>query len=245
MLNSMTDAKSQMFPVLTIDGPSGAGKGSIAQLVAKKLGWSLLDSGALYRLTALSATNQGVSFEDESALAVVAQGLSVEFLPSEFGEPVKVLLDGLDVTNEIRTESAGNNASKIAPLAAVRQALLQRQRDFSTSKGLVADGRDMGTVVFPQAEYKVFMTASAEERAERRYNQLYNKNGQLKNEDGRLKKESEDVSIAALLKEIEERDARDVGRKNSPLKAADDAKVIDTTRFSIEEVLEQVMGLIR
>jgi len=245
MLNSMTDAKSQMFPVLTIDGPSGAGKGSIAQLVAKKLGWSLLDSGALYRLTALSATNQGVSFEDESALAVVAQGLSVEFLPSEFGEPVKVLLDGLDVTNEIRTESAGNNASKIAPLAAVRQALLQRQRDFSTSKGLVADGRDMGTVVFPQAEYKVFMTASAEERAERRYNQLYNKNGQLKNEDGRLKKESEDVSIAALLKEIEERDARDMGRKNSPLKAADDAKVIDTTRFSIEEVLEQVMGLIR
>jgi len=241
----MTDAKSQMFPVLTIDGPSGAGKGSIAQLVAKKLGWSLLDSGALYRLTALSATNQGVSFEDESALAVVAQGLSVEFLPSEFGEPVKVLLDGLDVTNEIRTESAGNNASKIAPLAAVRQALLQRQRDFSTSKGLVADGRDMGTVVFPQAEYKVFMTASAEERAERRYNQLYNKNGQLKNEDGRLKKESEDVSIAALLKEIEERDARDMGRKNSPLKAADDAKVIDTTRFSIEEVLEQVMGLIR
>jgi len=245
MLNLMIDAKSQVIPVLTIDGPSGAGKGSIAQLVAKKLGWSLLDSGALYRLTALSATKQGVSFEDESSLAVVAQGLSVEFLPSEFGEPVKVLLDGLDVTNEIRTESAGNNASKIAPLAAVRQALLQRQRDFSTSKGLVADGRDMGTVVFPHAEYKVFMTASAEERAERRYNQLKNKSGQLKNADGRLKNESEDVSIAALLKEIEERDARDMGRKNSPLKAADDAKVIDTTRFSIEEVLEQVMGLIR
>ena len=245
MLNLMTDAKSQIFPVLTIDGPSGAGKGSIAQLVAKKLGWSLLDSGALYRLTALSALNQGVSFENEQALAMVAQGLKVEFLPSEFGEPVKVLLDGLDVTNEIRTESAGNNASKIAPLAAVRQALLQRQRDFSTSKGLVADGRDMGTVVFPHAEYKVFMTASAEERAERRYNQLKNKSGQLKNADGRLKNESEDVSIAALLKEIEERDARDMGRKNSPLKAADDAKVIDTTRFSIEEVLEQVMGLIR
>ena len=245
MLNLMIDAKSQVIPVLTIDGPSGAGKGSIAQLVAKKLGWSLLDSGALYRLTALSATKQGVSFEDESALAVVAQGLSVEFLPSEFGEPVKVLLDGLDVTSEIRTETAGNNASKIAPLAAVRQALLQRQRDFSTSKGLVADGRDMGTVVFPHAEYKVFMTASAEERAERRYNQLKNKSGQLKNADGRLKNESEDVSIAALLKEIEERDARDMGRKNSPLKAADDAKVIDTTRFSIEEVLEQVMGLIR
>jgi len=234
----MTNAESQVFPVLTIDGPSGAGKGSIAQLVAKKLGWSLLDSGALYRLTALSAIKQGVSFEDEQALAVVAQGLNVEFLPSEFGQPVKVLLDGVDVTSEIRTETAGNNASKIAPLAGVRAALLQRQRDFSTSKGLVADGRDMGTVVFPVADYKVFMTASAEERAERRYNQLKNKNGQLKSED-------KDVSIAALKKEIEERDARDMGRKNAPLKAADDAKVIDTTRFSIEEVLEQVMGLIR
>jgi len=238
MPSLMSDVKTEDFPVLTIDGPSGAGKGSIAQLVAKKLGWSLLDSGALYRLTALSAVNQGVSFEDEQALAVVAQGLSVEFLPSEFGQPVKVLLDGVDVTTEIRTETAGNNASKIAPLAAVRQALLQRQRDFSTSKGLVADGRDMGTVVFPRAEYKVFMTASAEERAERRYNQLNSNGGQLKS-DGR------DVSIAALLKEIEERDARDMGRKNSPLKAADDAKVIDTTQFSIEEVLEQVMGLIR
>ena len=228
----MNDANSEVFPVLTIDGPSGAGKGSIAQLVAKKLGWSLLDSGALYRLTALSALKQGVSFEDEQALAVVAQSLKVEFLPSEFGEPVKVLLDGVDVTTEIRTETAGNNASKVAPLAAVRQALLQRQRDFSTLKGLVADGRDMGTVVFPQAAYKVFMTASAQERAERRYNQL-------------LKSGGEDVSIAALKKEIEERDARDMGRKNSPLKAADDAKVIDTTRFSIEEVLEQVMVLIR
>jgi cytidylate kinase len=234
----MSDAKSQMFQVLTIDGPSGAGKGSIAQLVAKKLGWSLLDSGALYRLTALSAVNQGVSFENEEALALAAQGLNVEFLPSEFGQPVKVLLDGVDVTSEIRTETAGNNASKIAPLAAVRHALLQRQRDFSTSKGLVADGRDMGTVVFPSAGYKVFMTASAEERAERRYNQLRNKSGKLKSE-------GEDVSIATLKKEIEERDARDMGRKNSPLKAADDAKVIDTTRFSIEEVLEQVMGLIR
>ena len=233
----MTNAESQVFPVLTIDGPSGAGKGSIAQLVAKKLGWSLLDSGALYRLTALSAIKQGVSFEDEQALAVVAQGLNVEFLPSEFGQPVKVLLDGVDVTSEIRTETAGNNASKIAPLAGVRAALLQRQRDFSTSKGLVADGRDMGTVVFPVADYKVFMTASAEERAERRYNQLKNKNGQLKSED-------KDVSIAALKKEIEERDARDMGRVNAPLQAADDAQLIDTTRFSIEEVLEQVLNLL-
>mgnify|MGYP000126740267 CR=1 FL=1 len=234
----MNEAKTEKCPILTIDGPSGAGKGSIAQLVAKKLGWNLLDSGALYRLTALSALKQAVSFDDEAALAKVAQSLSVEFLPSEFGQPVKVLLDGVDVTSEIRTETAGNNASKIAPLAAVRQALLQRQRDFSTVKGLVADGRDMGTVVFPQADYKVFMTASAQERAERRYSQLKNKNEVLKSK-------GEGVSIAALKTEIEERDARDMGRKNSPLKAADDAQVIDTTNFSIEEVLEQVMGLIR
>ena len=238
MLRRMSDTKSENFPILTIDGPSGAGKGSIAQLVAKKLGWDLLDSGALYRLTALSALNQGVSFDDEQALALVAQQLNVEFQPSEFGEPVKVVLDGVDVTTDIRTEAAGNNASKIAPLAGVRHALLQRQRDFSSAKGLVADGRDMGTVVFPQADYKVFMTASAEARAERRYHQLKNKIGQLNNGGG-------DVSIAALKKEIEERDARDMGRKNAPLKAADDANVIDTTRFSIEEVLEQVMGLIR
>jgi len=228
-------SENKAFPVLTIDGPSGAGKGSITQLVAKKLGWNLLDSGALYRLTALSALRQNVSFDDEAALAKVAENLDVEFLPSEFGEPVRVLLAGNDVTSEIRTEVAGNNASKIAPLAAVRAALLQRQRDFSTETGLVADGRDMGTVVFPQAEYKVFMTASAQERAERRFAQL---------QKAQLKNGGEDVSIAALLEEIEERDARDMGRKNAPLKAADDAKVIDTTRFSIEEVFEQVMGLI-
>jgi len=228
-------SENKAFPVLTIDGPSGAGKGSITQLVAKKLGWNLLDSGALYRLTALSALRQNVSFDDEVALAKVAESLDVEFLPSEFGEPVRVLLAGDDVTSEIRTEVAGNNASKIAPLTAVRASLLQRQRDFSTATGLVADGRDMGTVVFPQAQYKVFMTASAQERAERRFAQL---------QKARLKNAGENVSIAALLKEIEERDARDMGRKNAPLKAADDAKVIDTTRFSIEEVFAQVMSLI-
>jgi len=226
----MSAINESALSVLTIDGPSGSGKGSIAQLVAKRLGWHLLDSGALYRLTALSAAQQGVDFDDEGGLASVAEGLDVEFLPSEFGEPVRVLLAGKDVTNEIRTEVAGNNASKIASLAAVRQALLQRQRDFAQVPGLVADGRDMGTVVFPAAEYKVFMTASAEARAERRYKQLKNK--------------GEDVKIAPLLKEIEERDARDIGRANAPLKAADDAQVIDTTQFSIEEVLIQVLGLI-
>ncbi len=216
--------------VLTIDGPSGAGKGSIAQLVAKHLGWSLLDSGALYRLTALAATKLGLAFEDEEALAQVAGQLDVEFVPSEYGEPVRVLLGGQDVTNEIRTETVGNNASKIAPLAAVRAALLQRQRDFSDGSGLVADGRDMGTVVFPEAEYKVFMTASAEARADRRFKQL--------------KAKGEDVKIAPLLKEIEERDARDMGRKNAPLKAAEDAYHVDTTGLSIDDVLKEVVAFI-
>lgn len=216
--------------VLTIDGPSGAGKGSIAQLVAKKLGWSLLDSGALYRLTALAALRLGVSFDDEQGLAQVAEKLDVQFIPSEYGEPVRVLLGGEDVTNDIRTETAGNNASKVAPLAAVRAALLQRQRDFAGSAGLVADGRDMGTVVFPDAKFKVFMTASAQERAERRYKQL--------------KAKGEDVKIAPLLKEIEERDARDMARKNAPLKPADDAYHIDTTGLSIEDVLKKVVDFI-
>lgn len=218
------------IPVLTIDGPSGAGKGTIAQLVAKRLGWHLLDSGALYRLTALAASRLGVSFDDEVSLAQVAEKLDVEFVPSEYGEPVRVLLGGEDVTNDIRTEVVGNDASKIAPLAAVRAALLQRQRDFARSPGLVADGRDMGTVVFPSATVKVFMTASAEARAERRFKQLKDK--------------GEDVKIAPLLKEIEERDARDMGRKNAPLKAADDAHVIDTTGFSIDQVLDKVGALV-
>tara|TARA_R110001592_G_scaffold33316_2_gene115602 strand:- start:16346 stop:17041 length:696 start_codon:yes stop_codon:yes gene_type:complete len=216
--------------ILTIDGPSGAGKGSIAQLVSKKLGWNLLDSGALYRLTALSAQKQGVSFDDESLLAEIASKLEVEFKPSGFGEPVQVILSGENVTSELRLESTGNNASKIAPLFAVRAALLQRQRDFAISPGLVADGRDMGTVVFPDAKYKIFLSASAQTRADRRYKQLKDK--------------GEDVKIAPLLKEIEERDERDMGRKNAPLKPAIDALLIDSTDFSIEEVLEKVIKFI-
>ena len=216
--------------ILTIDGPSGAGKGSIAQLVAAKLGWHLLDSGALYRLTALSAARHGVSFEDEAGLAEIAANLDVRFEPSDFGEPVQVILAGENVTRELRTETAGNNASKVAPLAQVRAALLQRQRDFAKPPGVVADGRDMGTVVFPHAKYKIFLSASAQARAERRYKQL--------------KEKGEDVKIAPLLKEIEERDARDIGRKNAPLKAADDALVIDSTDFSIQEVLDQVLAFI-
>ena len=205
--------------VLTIDGPSGAGKGSIAQLVSRKLGWNLLDSGALYRLTALSAQKQGISFEDEEALVKIAEKLNVTLKPSGFGEPVQVILDGEDVTRDLRLESTGNNASKIAPLAGVRAALLQRQRDFAVPPGLVADGRDMGTVVFPNAKYKIFLSASAQARAERRFKQLKDK--------------GEDVKIAPLLREIEERDERDMGRKNSPLKPAEDALLIDSTDFSM------------
>jgi cytidylate kinase len=216
--------------ILTIDGPSGAGKGSVAQLVSKKLGWHLLDSGALYRLTALSAQKEGVSLDDELMLAEIAAKLDVEFKASGFGEPVQVILSGENVTDELRLESTGNNASKIAPLAGVRAALLQRQRDFAVSPGLVADGRDMGTVVFPDAKYKVFLSASAQTRAERRFKQLKDK--------------GEDVKMPPLLKEIEERDERDMGRKNAPLKPAEDALLIDSTELSIEEVLDRVIKFI-
>ncbi len=218
-------------PVITIDGPSGAGKGSITQLVAKKLGYDLLDSGALYRLTALAAIKVGVALDDEDKVAELAASLDVAFVPGEYGEPVNVLLNGEDVTNEIRTESCGTHASKVAPLVKVRAALLQRQRDFQQLPGLVADGRDMGTIVFPNAPVKVYMTASAEERAERRYRQL--------------KEKGEDVKIATLLSEIQERDARDTGRKTAPLKPADDAVMLDTTGLSIDEVLNKVLDLIK
>ena len=223
-------SEDRVSNVLTIDGPSGAGKGSLAQLIAQKLGWHLLDSGALYRLTALSAQKRGVSFENESALADIALALEVEFKPSCFGEPVQVILSGENVTDELRLESTGNNASKIAPFTAVRAALLQRQRDFSIPPGLVADGRDMGTVVFPDAKYKVFLSASARARAERRFKQLKNK--------------GEDVKIATLLSEIQERDARDSGRATAPLKPAEDAVMLDTTGLEIDAVFSQVLQLI-
>ncbi len=217
-------------PVLCIDGPSGSGKGTITQLVAKALGWTILDSGALYRLTAISGLRNGVDFSNEAALAALASALDCEFKASRDGEPVKVFLDGEDVTSELRLETTGNNASKVAVLPMVRDALLQRQRDFQQLPGLVADGRDMGTVVFPDAPFKIFLTASAQARAERRFQQL--------------KAQGEDVRIATLLQEIEARDARDMNREAAPLKAADDAITIDTTEFSIEQVLEKVLSLV-
>jgi cytidylate kinase len=216
------------IPVITVDGPGGSGKGTITQMLAKQLGWHLLDSGALYRLTALAATRQGVALDDEQALVAVAAGLDASFQPTPPGEPVKVLLAGDDVTAEIRTESCGDNASKVAVIQPVRDALLQRQRDFRVAPGLVADGRDMGTVVFPDAPVKIFLTASAEERAQRRYSQL--------------KDAGVDVNIDALLEEIRVRDERDMNRSAAPLKPADDAQVIDSTGLSIEEVLGRCMA---
>ncbi|MCC5883430.1 MAG: (d)CMP kinase [Halomonas sp.] len=213
---------SETAKVLTLDGPGGAGKGTISRLVAERLGWHLLDSGALYRLTALAAQRQGVAFDDEAALEQVAVALDVVFVAE--ADKTRVLLEGDDVSREIRTERVGDAASQVAALNGVRQALLQRQRDFKKAPGLVADGRDMGTVVFPDAELKVFLTASPEERARRRYLQL--------------QEAGVDASLSSLLKEIQARDARDMQRSVAPLKPADDAITLDTTSLKIPEVVE-------
>ena len=216
-------------PVITIDGPSGSGKGTIAKQVAAALGWGILDSGALYRLTALSAVKQGVDLDDVEGVAKVAENLDVEFKPGQEDQPVSVILMGEDVTQEIRTESCGDKASQIAPHKAVRQALLQRQRIFRQPPGLVADGRDMGTVVFPDAPCKIYLTASAEVRAQRRYEQLM--------------QQGQSVKIAHLLSEIKARDDRDMNRDNAPLRPADDAVTLDTSGLPIEEVLREVLQI--
>lgn len=207
--------------IITIDGPSGSGKGTVAALVARRLGWSLLDSGALYRLVGLAALRGHIDLGDEHAVAVLARNLDVEF-----GDG-KILLEKQDVTDDIRTESSGNAASKVGALPAVRQALLERQRAFAQPPGLVADGRDMGTVIFPAAEVKIFLTASPEERAQRRYKQLIEKGFS--------------ANLARLVEEIRERDERDASRAVAPLKPADDAVVVDSTALSIDEVVAEVM----
>jgi len=215
--------------VITVDGPSGAGKGTVCAHLAEQLGWHLLDSGALYRITGLAASRKGIVLDDEVAVAAVAGQLDVVFQPTSVG--VKVILEGEDVTDIIRTEKVGSLASQVAALPEVRAALLQRQRDFAQADGLIADGRDMGTVVFPAAHVKVFLTASAEERGQRRYQQLLDKGF--------------DASLPALIEDIQARDERDSNRAVAPLKPADDATVIDSTDLTIEEVCEQVAGLVR
>ena len=217
------------IPVVAIDGPSGTGKGTIARLVKRWLGWHLLDSGALYRLLALSATRSGTELANAAALAALANGLTVAFQDAE--DDIRVHWDGADITDELRSEECGATASRLAQLAPVREALLERQRAFCQAPGLVADGRDMGTVVFPHADLKIYLTASAEERAQRRYKQL--------------KQKGMSVNLAQLLGDIAERDRRDEQRKLSPLKPATDAVILDTTRLDISAVEDQVKRLLR
>lgn len=214
-------------PVITIDGPSGAGKGTVSQLIAEKLGWHMLDSGALYRLLSLAVSHHGMSVDDVDTLKVLAEHLDIQFEQSDEGK-VEIILEGEKVTQAIRTEEVGNNASKLAAIPAVREGLLLRQRAFSQLPGLVADGRDMGTVVFPSAQIKIFLTASAEERAQRRLQQLQQK--------------GEAVNLAELVKTIKERDERDANRAIAPLVPAAGALVIDSTDLTVEQVVEIIFA---
>ncbi len=213
-------------PVIAIDGPSGSGKGTIARRVAAELGYHLLDSGALYRLTAMAAEKQGISLSSTEKVAAAARGLDCEFGSHDDGSEL-ILLGGVDVTLDVRRESTGEKASVVAAIPAVREALLERQRAFQQAPGLVADGRDMGTQVFPSALVKIFLTASAEERARRRHKQLKDK--------------GVDVSLAALSRDIEDRDRRDSERKVAPLRPAEDARILDSSGQSIEAVTQQVL----
>ena len=215
------NAASTPIPVIAIDGPSASGKGTIAQAVAKKLGFHYLDSGSLYRLVALAAVKEATRLDDEAALARRALHLQVTF---EGGE---IFLFGQKVTDAIRSEECGIGASRVAVLPAVRAALLERQRAFRQAPGLVAEGRDMGTVVFPDASLKLFLTASAEVRAERRYKQL--------------KEKGIDANIRTLLQELRERDERDSARSTAPLRKAADARELDSTGLGIDEVVRQVL----
>jgi cytidylate kinase len=213
----------QTIPVITIDGPGGSGKGTIAYRVAERLGWHCLDSGALYRIVGVSGQRRGIALTDEPALVKLVGELSIRF------EQGHVWVDGEDLEDAIRLESAGTAASAVGALPAVRTSLLQAQKDFAQVPGLVADGRDMGTVVFPHSPLKVYLTATADARAERRYKQLINK--------------GKDASLPDLLDEIRTRDDRDMNRSVAPLRPAEDAIVIDSTEMGIEEVLEAVLAL--
>lgn len=217
-------------PVITIDGPGGSGKGTVSRILAKKLGWHFLDSGSLYRLVGLAAQRHAIALDNEPALETLAAHLDVQFDTDEELQ-IRVVLEGEEVTDALRSEECGNDASRVAALPAVRFALLDRQRAFLEPPGLVADGRDMGTVVFPDAQLKVFLTASAEERAARRHKQLKDK--------------GLDVNLGNLLKEIAERDVRDSTRSFAPMRAADDAIIVDTTGIGIDAVVQRLMDLWR
>jgi cytidylate kinase len=222
----MTTTKA---PVITVDGPSGAGKGTLAGLLTQKLGWQFLDSGALYRVVALAAKKHQITSDDIPALVRMTTALDVRF--EHQAERVAIFLEGDDITDQVRLETTGNLASKIAPIQEVRTALGQRQQSFRQAPGLVADGRDMGTIVFPDAELKFYLTASAEERAKRRFLQL--------------KEQGLNVSIARLTEEIQERDARDMERKVAPLVPASDAILLDSSVMSVEAVFEKAMSYVK
>jgi CMP/dCMP kinase len=216
------------IPVLTIDGPSGAGKGTVSRLVAKQLGWHYLDSGSIYRSLAIAVLQQSVDVNDVAEIVKIAQNIALEF---DCDEELTVKLNGENITAQLGLESTGSVASIIASMPQVRQVLLQKQKDFRQLPGLVADGRDMGTVVFPDAAHKVFLTASAAQRAGRRYKQL--------------KEKGIDANLARIANEIEERDRRDRERETAPLAMASDALYIDSSDMGIAAVIEEVLSLIR
>ena len=220
-----------VVPVLTIDGPSGSGKGTISALVATHLGWRLLDSGALYRAIGYAAGMAGLDLSDVDAMTRCAQGTKIQFRAATDGGATRVIVNGHDATDELRTETAGAAASAIASMPSVREALVALQLGFRRNPGLVADGRDMGTVIFPDAAHKVFLTASAAERAKRRYKQL--------------KAKGLSVTLGGLQREIEARDHRDASREVAPLKPAEDALLVDTTGMGIDEVVAKVLAVVQ
>ena len=219
-----------LMPVITVDGPSGSGKGTVCRLLAEKLGWDVLDSGAIYRVLSLAALHHQIALDNEDALVPLAANLDVQFLVDSQTNAAKVVLEGEDVTTTIRNEEVGAAASKVAALPRVREALLRRQRAFRTERGLIADGRDMGTVVFKDAPLKIFLTASAQERAKRRFVEL-NARGL-------------NVTLSGLLKDIQERDDRDMNRAVAPLVPAEDAIELDTSELNAQQVYDKVLTLL-
>ena len=219
-----------MIPVLTLDGPSGVGKGTVARIIAQKLDWHLLDSGAIYRAFAIMASDNDIKIDDVDGLLKLANSFDISFKLNSDHEPLYVYLNNAEVSSELRTEKTAALASQFAKIKSLRKTLLVKQRQFKKLPGLVADGRDMGTVVFPDAPFKVFLTAEVEERAKRRLKQLQ--------ETGIA------GNISHTLAEVQKRDERDVNRQHSPLKPAKDALVIDTTNLTINEVITKVMALI-